>query len=116
MYTPCSALTVSFVQNNTTKENSKAFRSSVTNFGANSAGIVSANIFLQRSASRYTTPLIISACISALAIVFLGSLRTYMVMENRRRNKAQGVNWTSVDVPTAALKNGKEDPSFRYFL
>jgi hypothetical protein len=39
-----------------------------------------------------------------------------MVMENRRRNKAQGVNWTSVDVPTAALKNGKEDPSFRYFL
>ncbi|GAA5947890.1 hypothetical protein JCM10213_003398, partial [Rhodosporidiobolus nylandii] len=41
---------------------------------------------------------------------------TYMALENKRRNKAQGVNWTFKDVPTEALAAGRGDPRFRYFL
>lgn len=86
------------------------------NFGANSGGIVSANIFLQQFAPQYVTPLIISSCIAGLGICVLAVLRTYMVLDNRRRNREQGVNWTSLDVPTAALVLGKRDPRFRHFL
>ena len=111
-----SCLWQSFVQNNTTKENSKAFRSSVMNFGSNAGGIVSANIFLSKWAPKYTTPLIISACIAFTGILVLASLRMYMMIDNKRRNEAQGVNWTSLDVPTASLVNGKRDPNFRHFL
>ncbi|KAK1921097.1 major facilitator superfamily domain-containing protein [Papiliotrema laurentii] len=111
-----SCLWQSFVQNNTTKENSKAFRSSVMNFGANAGGIVSANIFLEQFKPKYVQPLIISSAIAASGIVVLASLRTYMALQNSQRNKAQGVNWTSLDVPTAALNEGKHNPSYRYFL
>lgn len=39
-----------------------------------------------------------------------------MVLDNKRRNKLQGVNWSSKDVPTALLKNGPKDLSYRHFL
>ncbi|KAK8845283.1 hypothetical protein IAR55_005996 [Kwoniella newhampshirensis] len=110
-----SVLFQSFVQNNTTRENSRAFRSSVMNFGSNAGGIVSANIFLSQFAPKYVTPLIISAAIAALGIALLIGLRTYMVLDNRRRNREQGVNWTSKDVPTAALKDGPANPMYRHF-
>ncbi|WWC94643.1 hypothetical protein V866_001490 [Kwoniella sp. B9012] len=105
----------SFVQNNTTKENHRAFRAAVCTFGANAGGIVSANIFLSQFAPQYVTPLIVSAAIAGLGIVVLGILRTYMVLDNRRRNREQGVDWTSKDVPTAALKDGPSGPSWRHF-
>ncbi|WOO83087.1 putative transporter [Vanrija pseudolonga] len=110
-----SVLFLSFVQNNTTKENSRAFRAAVMNFGANAGGIVSSNIFLQQFAPKYVTPLIVSAAIAALGICVLICLRTYMVLDNRRRNREQGVTWTSKDVPTAALSNGPSDPQYRWF-
>lgn len=37
-----------------------------------------------------------------------------MRIENRRRNKAQGVNITAADVDTAALGQGPKSPDFRY--
>jgi hypothetical protein len=86
------------------------------NFGANAGGIVSANIFLEQFKPKYVQPLIISSAIAASGIVVLASLRTYMALQNSQRNKAQGVNWTSLDVPTAALNEGKHNPSYRYFL
>nr|XP_019003204.1 uncharacterized protein I203_04241 [Kwoniella mangroviensis CBS 8507]OCF66665.1 hypothetical protein I203_04241 [Kwoniella mangroviensis CBS 8507] len=104
-----------FVQNNTTKENHRAFRAAICTFGANAGGIVSANIFLSQFAPQYVTPLIVSAAMAGLGIVVLGILRTYMVLDNRRRNREQGVNWTSKDVPTAALKDGPAGPSWRHF-
>ncbi|WWC73878.1 uncharacterized protein I206_107850 [Kwoniella pini CBS 10737] len=105
----------SFVQNNTTTENHRAFRAAVCTFGANAGGIVSANIFLSQFAPEYVTPLIVSAAIAALGMVVLACLRIYMVLDNRRRNREQGVNWTSKDVPTAALRNGPDSPSWRHF-
>ncbi|KAK0457192.1 major facilitator superfamily domain-containing protein [Desarmillaria tabescens] len=45
----------------------------------------------------------------AVGISLVLSLRT-------RRNRAQGVNWSSKDVPTAALAVGVASPEFRHFL
>ncbi|WWD20776.1 hypothetical protein CI109_105253 [Kwoniella shandongensis] len=110
-----SVLFQSFVQNNTTRENSRAFRSAVMNFGSNAGGIVSANIFLSQFAPKYVTPLIVSAAIAALGICVLIGLRVHMVLDNRRRNREQGVQWSSKDVPTAALQDGPANPMYRHF-
>ncbi|WVQ81829.1 hypothetical protein IAT38_003956 [Cryptococcus sp. DSM 104549] len=104
-----------FVQNNTVRENSRALRAAVVTFGANAGGIVSANIFLSQFAPAYVTPLIVSAAIAASGIFVLTCLRVYMVLDNRRRNREQGVNWTTKDVPTAALQDGPANPSWRHF-
>lgn len=42
-------------------------------------------------------------------------LRTWMYMDNKRRNKEQGVEWQSKDVPTEVLAAGPSDPRFRHF-
>lgn len=57
----------------------------------------------------------ITCAIEALALVLVIALRMYMTVENRRRNKAQNVNWQSKDVPTEALVDGPKNPMFRYF-
>lgn len=38
-----------------------------------------------------------------------------MYLDNKKRNKAQGVNWQSKDVPTEALADGLKNPVFRHF-
>lgn len=86
------------------------------NFFSNAGGIVSSNIFLQQFAPKYTQPLTISAAIAGFGMVYIGCMRIYMVLFNRRRNKAQGVNWTSKDVSTAELADGRKSPKYRYFL
>lgn len=42
-------------------------------------------------------------------------MRMWMWNDNRRRNKEQGVNLQSKDVPTEALADGPSNPAFRYF-
>lgn len=84
-------------------------------FLANTGGIVSANIFLDEWAPQYRIPLIIICVIEAVALVLIVALRMYMWADNKRRNKVQGVNWQSKDVPTEALTEGPTNPLFRHF-
>ncbi|GBE78324.1 Uncharacterized transporter [Sparassis crispa] len=102
--------------NNDPNENGRAFRTGVMTFAANAGGIVSSNIFLQSDAPKYTRALIVSAAMEGCGICILICLRTYMWFDNRRRNRAQGVIWTTKDVPTAVLFEGPKNPSFRHFL
>lgn len=60
-------------------------------------------------------PLAITCAIEALALVLVIGLRFYMTTDNRRRNREQGVNWQSKDVPTKALTEGPGNPLFRHF-
>ena len=48
-----------------------------------------------------------------LIVLLLGS---YMVIDNARRNKAQGVNLSARDVSTEKLRDGPKSPDFRWFL
>ncbi|WWC93891.1 hypothetical protein V866_000728 [Kwoniella sp. B9012] len=106
----------SWHQSNDASEDGRAFKVAFLSTFANSGGFVSANIFLDKWSPGYRIPLIIVACINATGILVATSFRLYMAYENRRRNKAQGVNWTSKDVPTEALKAGPKNPLFRFFL
>ncbi len=64
----------------------------------------------------YNTALVVNFSFLAAGISLILGLRTYMMLDNRRRNSAQGVNWSSKDVPTAALAVGVASPEFRHFL
>lgn len=72
-------------------------------------------IFLDKWSPQYVIPLAITCAIEGLALLLVILLRGYMTIENRRRNKAQNVNWQSKDVPTEALIEGPKNPTFRYF-
>ncbi|ORY35318.1 major facilitator superfamily domain-containing protein [Naematelia encephala] len=109
----------SWHNNNDPSEMGRAFRtfsSGFLTFCANAGSLISSNIFLDSDAPKYTHALIASACLQVLAIIILLAVRTYMVLDNRKRNKEQGVNWTTVDVPTADLVEGPANPKFRHFL
>ncbi|OCF39393.1 high-affinity nicotinic acid transporter [Kwoniella heveanensis CBS 569] len=106
----------SWHQSNDASEDGRAFKVAFLSTFANSGGFVSANIFLDKWAPAYKNPLAIVAAINGTGIVVVTAFRLYMAWDNRRRNKAQGVNWTSLDVPTEALRAGPKNPLFRYFL
>ena len=102
-------------QNNDQSEDGRAFRAGAVMFVGNSAGIVSANIFLSKWEPEYKIPLAITAGITALALVLTLWMRLWMAWDNRRRNRLQGVNWSTKDVPTQALVDGPSNPSYRHF-
>lgn len=100
--------------NNDPSENGRAFRTYVhislvhsiqltrrpfnrgfLTFSANAGSLISSNIFLDSWAPKYTKALIISACLQVLGITLVLSMRTYMALDNRKRNRKQGVNWVS---------------------
>ncbi|EAL19013.1 hypothetical protein CNBI0260 [Cryptococcus deneoformans B-3501A] len=102
-------------QCNDASEDGRAFRVGSYTFLANTGGIVSANIFLDKWAPAYREPLAITVGIEALALGLVIALRMWMYLDNKKRNKAQGVNWQSKDVPTEALADGLKNPLFRHF-
>ncbi|WWC89619.1 uncharacterized protein L201_004544 [Kwoniella dendrophila CBS 6074] len=105
----------SWHQSNDSNEDGRAFKVAFLSTFANSGGFVSANIFLDKWSPGYKIPLAIVAGINFTGIVVATSFRLYMGYEIRKRNREQGVNWTSKDVPTEALKDGPKNPLFRYF-
>ncbi|EIW65836.1 high-affinity nicotinic acid transporter [Tremella mesenterica] len=102
-------------QCNDPTEDGRAFRVGSFTFLANTGGIVSSNIFLDKWAPAYIQPLGITAGLEGLGLIIVIYLRMWMYLDNRRRNKEQGVNWQSKDVPTSALAEGPANPSFRHF-
>ncbi|WVQ75734.1 hypothetical protein IAR50_005365 [Cryptococcus sp. DSM 104548] len=114
-FTP-SVLFHTWHQNNDPTEDGRAFRVATFTFLANAGGIVSANIFLDKWSPAYRIPLAITCGMEGLGLVLIIGLGLWMRWDNRRRNKEQGVNWGSGDVPTEVLKEGPKNPSFRHFV
>ena len=84
-------------------------------FLANTGGIVSGNVFLDKYEPAYRVPLGITLAIEVTGLTLILFLRFWMTWDNRKRNRSQGVNWQSKDVPTEALTEGPKNPLFRHF-
>jgi hypothetical protein len=78
-------------------------------------GFISSNIFFASEKPKYPTALGVTAGFEGLGLIVVLGVRTWMILDNKRRNRAQGVNWQSKDVPTEALAEGPESASFRHF-
>lgn len=60
-------------------------------------------------------PLAITVGIEALALGLTIVLKMWMYFDNKKRNKAQGMNRQSKGVPTEALADGLKNSLFRHF-
>jgi hypothetical protein len=83
---------------------------------ANLMGVVSSNIFRPQDMPKYIPALATTAAFGATGALFAGLLGVYMLIDNKRRNKRQGVNLTARDVSTEKLRDGPANEEFRWFL
>ncbi|KAF8971330.1 hypothetical protein BDZ97DRAFT_1234586 [Flammula alnicola] len=126
-----SVLVSAWYSNNTPNESRRAVVAAVMVAVANSSGLISTNVFRAKDEPKYIPALatsgisqtVVMACIyltlvaagfGGLCLLLVASTGIYMRIENRRRNKVQGVDITAADVDTEALADGPRSPSFRY--
>ncbi|PFH54444.1 hypothetical protein AMATHDRAFT_72247 [Amanita thiersii Skay4041] len=104
-----SVLVSAWYSNNTPSESRRAVVAAVMVAIANSSGLISTNVFRAKDEPKY-----IPAAFGGLCLLLVSSTGLWMRLENRRRNKIQGVNITAADVDTETLGQGPKSPSFRY--
>jgi ABC-type nickel/cobalt efflux system permease component RcnA len=101
--------------NNIADENKRAVLTSIAVPMANLMGVVSSNIFLPTEAPKYMTALATTAAFGGTGIVLTLLLGGWMIYDNRRRDRVQGVHLRAKDVPTEKLGNGPAVDEFRWF-
>lgn len=90
----------------------------LTSFGiplANLMGVVSSNIFRNQDAPKYLPALATTAAFGGTGFVLTLLLGAYMIMDNKKRDRAQGVKLDVRDIPTERLRDGPAVPEFRWF-
>ena len=48
------------------------------------------------------------------AVIVVVSITSFMVYDNKKRDRKQGIKLTYADVPTSDLREGPANPSFRW--
>jgi hypothetical protein len=111
-----SVLLSTWYNNNIADENRRVTLTSVGVPLANLMGVVSSNIFRPQDAPQYIPALATTAAFGAAGCVCAALLGCFMVVDNKRRNKKQGVELSASDVSTEKLRDGPKSPDFRWFL
>ncbi|KAJ4361056.1 uncharacterized protein N0V89_001625 [Didymosphaeria variabile] len=111
-----SVLLSTWYNNNIAHEGRRVTLTSVGIPLANLMGVVSSNIFRDEDKPKYVPALATTAAFGATGCCIALLLGSYMIFDNRRRNRKQGVNLTARDVSTAILREGPNSADFRWFL
>lgn len=84
---------------------------------ANLMGLVSSNIFRNEDAPDYIPALATTAAFGGMGIVLTLGLGAFMIFDNRRRDRKQGlgVRMRGPDVSTALMRDGPKSPDFRWY-
>jgi len=109
-----SPLLSTWYNNNTPDENQRAVLTPVLVSSANAMGLVAANIFTEKSAPRYEMASIICACFGFAGVAITLGLGFWMKLDNKRRDREQGVKLKAGDVATSELKEGQKSPGWRW--
>ncbi|KAF2109387.1 major facilitator superfamily domain-containing protein [Lophiotrema nucula] len=110
-----SCLVHSWHNNNNLNENSRAATTGLLVGLGNLGGILSAATFRTEYAPKYVPTLIATACCNVVCIVTTLWLGGWMKMENRRRDRVQGVRIRPEEVRTGELGDGEGSERWRYF-
>jgi MFS family permease len=113
-YVP-SCLVHSWHNNNNLNENARAATTGLLVGLGNLGGIVSAATFRQEYAPKYLPTLYATAACNVTCICFTLWLGGWMKLENRRRDKVQGVVLKAEDIKTSELGDGQDSEMWRYF-
>ena len=83
---------------------------------ANLMGVVSSNIFRTQDAPKYTPALAVTAAFGACGALLTLVLGAWMVVDNRRRDRREGVKLRARDIPTERMREGPAGELYRWFL
>ena len=111
-----SVLLSTWYNNNVAHEGRRVTLTSVGVPLANLMGVVSSNIFRDEDKPKYVPALATTAAFGATGCTIALLMGTFMIFDNRRRNRAQGVQLAARDVSTEKLREGPNSPDFRWFL
>lgn len=101
-----SSIFHSWHTNNVTNESQRAATVGFLVGSANCAGIPSSLAFKANTAPHYMPALIVNSVFLATGVVVIVCLGVWFRIDNRRRDKAQGVHLTAADVMTRNLVGG----------
>jgi hypothetical protein len=101
---------------NTPTENGRIYVLSFMTGAANAGGIIASLVFRQQDAPRYIPFLATAAAFEAAGIVLIMGLRTWMVWDNRRKDRIMGRKLVSKDVSMPDIKDGTNDIQWRWFV
>lgn len=110
-----SCLVHSWHNNNNLNENSRAATTGLLVGLGNLGGILSAATFRTEYAPKYIPTLAATAACNVTCIIMTLGLGIWMKMENKRRDREQGVKIRAEDVRTEMLGDGEKSGMWRYF-
>ena len=101
--------------NNIANEGQRVVLTSIAVPMANLMGVVASNIFRSQDAPKYLPALITTAAFGGCGIVLTLGLGLWMIWDNKRRDRVQGVHLRAKDIPTENLQDGPASDCFRWF-
>ena len=111
-----SVLLDAWYNNNIADESRRVVLTSVGVPLANLMGLVPSNVFKKKDAPKYFPALITTAVFGACGALLTLALGTWMVYDNKRRDRKQGRKVRARDVSTELLRDGPKSEEFRWFL
>ncbi|EAW11724.1 putative MFS transporter [Aspergillus clavatus NRRL 1] len=111
-----SVLLSTWYNNNVAHEGRRVLLTSIGVPLANLMGLVSSNVFRSEDKPKYTPALITVAVFGATGACLAGCLGLYMWLDNKRRDRRDGIRIKAQDVPTERLRDGPSAAEFRWFL
>ncbi|KAJ5179304.1 hypothetical protein N7492_002514 [Penicillium capsulatum] len=111
-----SVMLSTWYNNNIAHEGRRVLLTSIGVPLANLMGLVSSNVFREQDAPKYTPALITVSAFGAAGACLAGLLGLYMFLDNKRRDRRDGVTVLARDIPTEHLRDGPSSPQFRWFL
>lgn len=101
--------------NNIANEGRRVLLTSIGVPAANLMGVVSSNIFRPQDAPNYIPALATTAAFGATGIVLTLLLGSWMIVDNKRRDRRQGRRLRGQDVPTELTADGPASEHFRWY-
>ncbi|KAJ5099930.1 transporter [Penicillium argentinense] len=110
-----SVLLDAWYNNNIANESRRVVLTSIAVPVANLMGVVASNIFRSQDAPTYLPALITTASFGGTGIVLTICLGLWMMLDNKKRDRAQGVHVKAMEIPTENLQDGPASDTFRWF-
>lgn len=111
-----SVILSTWYNNNIAHEGRRVLLTSIGVPLANLMGLVGSNVFREQDAPKYMPALITVAAFGATGASLACALGLYMCLDNKRRDRRDGVTIRARDIPTERLREGPSSPEFRWFL
>ncbi|KAJ5901581.1 hypothetical protein N7495_002109 [Penicillium taxi] len=111
-----SVLLDAWYNNNNANEGRRVILTSIAVPVANLMGVVSSNIFRSQDAPKYFPALITTAAFGGTGIILTLALGFWMMWDNKRRDRDEGLHVKAKDIPTEDLQDGPASDRFRWFV